>query len=280
MPKNRWAVSEARTMGGNPAMQQALQQALSEALGTLERQLGEAQSSLEKAKRALDRDGSPNAAEQVTGLLPPLMQVQAAGAALAASVETVLRFLGVSAQWTGATAAPPVVATTQAAPATEEAAAAPAIVPETVEEVAAPVAEEEVAPAAEEAPAEEVAVSAVGEEEEKEEKIEETVAAPVDVTSLPDELQQVHKKAARFARVTVQEFFMYKSDEVTRGRENKDLYQRFKDEIDRSKELYDQRFEQIAPHNIDYLYDELVRVLAENDPGALGDYPYPTPSSH
>jgi hypothetical protein len=91
---------------------------------------------------------------------------------------------------------------------------------------------------------------------------------------LPEDLQALHKKAKRFAKVTVQELFMYKKDEVIKGREHKDLYDRFKEEIDKSKALYDKRFEKIAAHNADYLYDELVRVLAEKDPSALGNYPY------
>ncbi|MGH9779734.1 MAG: hypothetical protein ACRD5I_15125, partial [Candidatus Acidiferrales bacterium] len=99
-------------------------------------------------------------------------------------------------------------------------------------------------------------------------------AARVDVSSLPDDLKQLHQKAKRFAKVTVQELIMYKKDEVTRGRENNDLYSRFKDEIDKSKQLYDKRFEKIAGHHIDYLYDELVRVLADNNADALGNYPY------
>src|SRR3990167_7040482 len=102
-------------------------------------------------------------------------------------------------------------------------------------------------------------------------------AAAVDVESLPDELQAMHKKAKRFAKVTVQELALYKKDEGAKGRQNKDLYRRFKEEIDKSKALYDERFQKIAGHNIDYLYDELVRTLAENDASLLGDYPY-TPS--
>lgn len=227
-------------MGENRAVQQAIQQALSEALGTIQRQLGEVQSSFEQVRGLLEEAGESESADRFVALLPPLMHMQAAGAALTASIETVLRFVGSSAHWTGigapaAVAAPP--------PAAVE---APAAAEEAVE---APAAEEAAVPAAE----------------------------PVDVESLPEELQKMHKKAARFARVTVQELFMYKKEEVEKGRENKDLYERFREEIDKSKALYDEKFQQIADHNVDYLYDELVRVLAENDPAALGNYPYPTP---
>ena len=109
--------------------------------------------------------------------------------------------------------------------------------------------------------------------------VEAAPAAPavVEVESLPEELKELHKKAKRFAKVTVQDLAMYKKNEIAKGLENRDLYKRLKDEIDRSKVTYDKRFEKIAEHNIDYLYDEIVRVLTKDDPGALGDYPYPTP---
>jgi hypothetical protein len=268
-------------MGDNAAVQQAIQQALSEALGTIQRQLGEVESSFDQVRGLLQEAGGSESAERFVTLLPPLMHMQAAGAALTASIETVLRFVGSSAHWTGlgavAVAAPPPaaaeapVAESEAAPAEE----APVAEPEAAE---APPAEEAVeAPAGEEGTVSEIALEPVAEVEA--EVAEEAVAPaePVDVESLPEELQKMHKKAARFARVTVQELFMYKKEEVEKGRENKDLYERFKEEIDKSKTLYDQKFQQIADHNVDYLYDELVRVLAENDPAALGNYPYSTP---
>lgn len=246
-------------MAEKPAVQQAVQQALSEALGAIQRQLGEVQTSFAQVQATLERAGSQTSSERFTALLPPLMHMQAAGAALAASIETVLRFVGVSSQWTGAAA----IAIREARE--EVVAEPPAAAVEEAEAVA-----EEVAPVEMAEPAvEEEAAAPVAE-----------AAAPVDVSTLPGELQQLHKKAARFARVTVQELFMYKKDEVTAGRENRDLYQRFKEEIDKSKALYDKRFEPIANHNIDYLYNELVHVLAEDDPGALGEYPYPTPSGN
>jgi hypothetical protein len=101
-----------------------------------------------------------------------------------------------------------------------------------------------------------------------------TAPARVDIDSLPADLKQLHHKAKRFAKVTVQDIVNYKKAEVAKGRQNKDLYERFREEIDRSKAMYDKRFEKIAAHNIDYLYEELVRVLADNDADALGNYPY------
>lgn len=215
---------------------QAVERALTGALGTVERQLEELQSSFGEVRRQLGSASQNRSADRFVGLLPSLMQMQAASAALAAGIETVLRFVGASSQWAAVGGVAEAVAEFE---------------PEAVEEREIPVPGRRAAPA----------------------------AIPVDVDSLPEELRTMHLKARRFAKVTVQELAMYKSEEVTRGRQHKDLYRRFKEEIDKSKALYDKRFEKISSHNVDYLYDELVRVLAENDPSALGDYPYSTPAS-
>ncbi len=263
---------------------EAVEQALAQALGSIQRQLKEVQGSYKEVERALKsaRGGGP---ERFARLLPPLMQMQAAGSALAASIESVLRFVGSSAQWSGApapAAGAAMVSLVEEVTAEEETSerAGPALVaePEAAVEEAAP---EEVVALPKEPAVVQEAPPAVAEEPAA--KVEEPVPAEPEVTapaaavaidSLPEDLQALHKKAKRFAKVTVQELFMYKKDEVIKGREHKDLYDRFKEEIDKSKALYDKRFEKIAAHNADYLYDELVRVLAEKDPSALGNYPY------
>lgn len=263
---------------------EAVEQALAQALGSIQRQLKEVQGSYKEVERALKsaRGGGP---ERFARLLPPLMQMQAAGSALAASIESVLRFVGSSAQWSGAPAAAAgaaMVSPVEEVAAEEEtsARAEPAVEaePEAAVEEAAP---EEVVALPKEPAVVQEAPPAVAEEPavkvEEPAPVEPEVAAPaaaVAIDSLPEDLQALHKKAKRFAKVTVQELFMYKKDEVIKGREHKDLYDRFKEEIDKSKALYDKRFEKIAAHNADYLYDELVRVLAEKDPSALGNYPY------
>lgn len=263
---------------------EAVEQALAQALGSIQRQLKEVQGSYKEVERALKsaRGGGP---ERFARLLPPLMQMQAAGSALAASIESVLRFVGSSAQWSGAPAAAAgaaMVSPVEEVVAEEEtsARAEPAVEaePEAAVEEAAP---EEVVALPKEPAVVQEAPPAVAEEPavkvEEPAPVEPEVAAPaaaVAIDSLPEDLQALHKKAKRFAKVTVQELFMYKKDEVIKGREHKDLYDRFKEEIDKSKALYDKRFEKIAAHNADYLYDELVRVLAEKDPSALGNYPY------
>lgn len=254
-------------MADNPAVHQAVERALSEALGTIQRQLGEVQSSFEQVKRALEGGGAR--ADNFMGLLPQLVHMQAAGASMAATVETVLRFVGASAQWSGVAAMPLPVAAPAPAPAARPA-------PVAAEPEPAPIAVER---AYEEPPPAESVHEIRLEPAAAEPAPVEAAPAPAkparfDVDSLPDDLKQMHHKAKRFAKVTVSDLMLYKKSDVEKGRQNKDLYSRLKKEIDDSKAMYDKRFAKIAAHNIDYLYDEMVRVLAENDPQALGSYPY------
>ena len=263
-------------MADNPAVHQAVERALSEALGTIQRQLGEVQSSFEQVKRAVEGGGAR--ADNFMGLLPQLVHMQAAGASMAATVETVLRFVGASAQWSGVAAMSIPVAAPAHAPAPAPAArpAPVAVEPEPAPEPA-PIAVE---PAYEQPPpaesVHEIRLEPAAAEPAPVEAPPPAPAKPArfDVDSLPDDLKQMHHKAKRFAKVTVSDLMLYKKGDVEKGRQNKDLYSRLKKELDDSKAMYDKRFAKIAAHNIDYLYDELVRVLAENDPQALGSYPY------
>jgi hypothetical protein len=98
-----------------------------------------------------------------------------------------------------------------------------------------------------------------------------------DIGRLPADEQDLHRRAEKFARVAVQDILLYKREEVNQGRTHKDLYRRLREEIDKSREIYKRRFARIAHHPVDHLYNEVVSVLAEGDPSALGDYPHPVP---
>ncbi|HXE74040.1 MAG TPA: hypothetical protein VNN18_00190 [Candidatus Xenobia bacterium] len=259
-------------MAENPAVHEAVERALAEALASIQRHLGEVQSSFEQVKGAVE--GGEARANNFVGLLPQLVHMQASGASLAATVETVLRFVGASAQWSGVAAMPMPVAAPAPAREAEPAPVAAEPAPAPAEEPA-PIAVE---PAYEESPASEsvheIRLEPTAAEPAPVEAPPPAVPARFDLDSLPDDLKQLHQKAKRFAKVTVSDLILYKKKDVEQGRKNKDLYERLKKEIDDSKAMYDKRFARIAEHNIDYLYDELVRVLAENDPQALGSYPY------
>ena len=79
-----------------------------------------------------------------------------------------------------------------------------------------------------------------------------------------------HDEARRFARLLVSEIKLYNEPKVDAGRKNKDLYERLREDIDRSRQMYDERIAEDVRKNSNYFYDELVRILADNNAGALG----------
>jgi hypothetical protein len=79
-----------------------------------------------------------------------------------------------------------------------------------------------------------------------------------------------HDEARRFARLLVSEIKLYNEPKVEQGRKNKDLYERLKEDIDRSRQMYDERIPDDIRKSSNYFYDELVRILADGDAGALG----------
>ncbi len=79
-----------------------------------------------------------------------------------------------------------------------------------------------------------------------------------------------HEEARRLARLLVSEIKLYNEEQVEEGRRNRDLYERLKDDIDRSRQLYEERVDQRILNSTDYFYQELVRILAAGDSRALG----------
>jgi uncharacterized small protein (DUF1192 family) len=82
--------------------------------------------------------------------------------------------------------------------------------------------------------------------------------------------ERLHMDARRFARLLVSEIKLYNEQKVEEGRRNKDLYERLKEDIDRSRQMYDKRVAPSVAATVDYFYDELVNTLAEGDPSKLG----------
>ena len=79
-----------------------------------------------------------------------------------------------------------------------------------------------------------------------------------------------HDEARRFARLLVSEIKLYNESKVEQGRRNKDLYERLKDDIDRSRQMYEDRIDDDVRKVSNYFYDELVRILADGRADALG----------
>lgn len=102
-------------------------------------------------------------------------------------------------------------------------------------------------------------------------------AAGFDVSQLSEEEQKYHRDAKRFAKLLVSEIELYNKAKVTDGRKNKDLYKRLKSDIDRSRQTYQKRFSKPMASHVDFLHDELVRLLANSDVSLLGpEYPGPS----
>jgi hypothetical protein len=79
-----------------------------------------------------------------------------------------------------------------------------------------------------------------------------------------------HRKAQRFARLLVDEIKLYNQAKVAEGRRNKDLYDRLKDDIEKSRATYTKRYGTTAAASGDYFQKEVVRNLAEEDLSVMG----------
>jgi hypothetical protein len=107
----------------------------------------------------------------------------------------------------------------------------------------------------------------------------ESYAPPPTRNSTMDEEEKMHNDARRFAKLLVSEIKLYNEQKVAEGRRNNDLYDRLKDDIDRSRQMYEKRVTPTVAARFDYFYDELVNTLAEGDPVKLGsDHPGPSVS--
>ena len=80
----------------------------------------------------------------------------------------------------------------------------------------------------------------------------------------------VHRKAQRFARLLIDEVKLYNQVKVTEGRKNRDLYDRLKEDIEKSRATYTKRYGNTVAASGDYLDAEIVRSLAGDDASLLG----------
>ena len=241
--------------------------------------------------------------------LPPMLRAQTSAASLSAALEVLTRFVAVSlqpgprspfeAEISKIASSLVTPAALQAAPAAvSPKAAAPASAP--VEHVAlppsattpavappppAPVVEQHHAPAPAHQPA-----AKVHEEPAMVEATEVDSAPPAagepegasafDVNRLSPDEQELHRRANRVAKVSMQDIKMLRPEQVRLGRQHKDICVRLRDDIEKAHREYDRRFKPIMDHPVDYFYRWMVEILAEGDANALGDYPYATTAQH
>jgi hypothetical protein len=97
------------------------------------------------------------------------------------------------------------------------------------------------------------------------------VEPPPDIEAEPVSDEDARQEEARrFARLLVSEIKLYNEDEVERGRAERDLCTRLKEDIDRSREMFEKRIPADVREGHDYFQDELIRILADGDADALG----------
>jgi len=217
-----------------------------------------------------------------TNALPPMLRAQTAAASLSAALEVLSRFIAMALQpglrstfeeritqaiGSFAAEASPTPVRAVTPPPEPQAAAptrAPAHVPPVPVEPPAYDLEPTTEPsAAVELEATEVAVASDGE---------------FDINRLTTEEQELHRRANRVAKVSMQDIKMLRPEQVKLGRERKDLCIRLKDDIEKAHREYDRRFRPIMDHPVDYFYRWMVEILADGDSSALGEYPYATTS--
>ena len=80
----------------------------------------------------------------------------------------------------------------------------------------------------------------------------------------------MHRKAQRFARLLTDEIKLYNQAKVAEGRKHKDLYDRLKEDIEKSRMTYVKRYGNTVAASGDYFNSEIIRSLAEDDVSLMG----------
>jgi hypothetical protein len=243
------------------AVEQAVVRALRDNLERMQRNAEEVHHAVADVVAACSSNKPTNA-------LPPLLRAQTSAASLTAALEVLSRFIAVTLHTSSRSPLEAEISRLTAAaveaPAASPVPARPAGVSEP--RAAAPSSGEAVAPAPNSEPA---GITDL-----------ETRSDAFDVNRLTTEEQELHRRANRVAKVSMQDIKMLRPDQVRLGRENKDICIRLKDDIEKAHREYDRRFKPIMDHPVDYFYRWMVEILAEGDAAALGEYPYAATVRH
>ena len=105
----------------------------------------------------------------------------------------------------------------------------------------------------------------------------EASAPAFDVASFPADIQELHRRANRVAKVAMQDIKLLRPKDVELGREHQDICDRLRSDLDKARKEYDRRFRAIQDHPVDYFHRWMVEILADGRIEALGEYPYPSP---
>ncbi len=82
--------------------------------------------------------------------------------------------------------------------------------------------------------------------------------------------ESLREEARRLARLLVSEIKLYNEEIIEEGRRSGNIYDRLKDDIDRSRQMYEERIDPRLTDQEDYFYQELVQRLAGGDVKLLG----------
>jgi hypothetical protein len=269
------------------AIEQAVSRAIRDNLETIQR-------TTDELNQAVNDVVAACASSKPTNALPPMLRAQSTAASIAAALEVLSRFVAITlnpgprspleAEMTRLTSAISVESARQShgvAPAKETTSTSPPPI--------APVSHAESAPSNEIAPtahpnaeyeAPEPASLELPQPGPFPDDIEVATEGDFDVNQLSTEEQELHRRANRVAKVSMQDIKMLRPEAVRLGRENKDLCVRLRDDIEKAHREYDRRFRPIMDHPVDYFYRWMVEILADGDAHALGEYPYAIHAHH
>lgn len=79
-----------------------------------------------------------------------------------------------------------------------------------------------------------------------------------------------HEEARRLARLLVTEIKLYNEEKVREGRENGNVHEQLRDDIERSRRIYEERIDDEVREATDYFHEECVRILAAGDSTVFG----------
>ncbi len=101
-----------------------------------------------------------------------------------------------------------------------------------------------------------------------------TLAPAPPLVAAPVAEDEYHRRARRFASVRVAELSLYQAAQVRDGRLAGNLYDLFREAIERARATFRTEFLEKSPSMADYLHEELVRTLAQGQPDRMGEnYP-------
>ncbi len=116
----------------------------------------------------------------------------------------------------------------------------------------------------------EMNLSSYGQAAQRKDRPRPVPAAAGNLDALDPETRKKHEEAQRFARLLVSEIKLYNEAKVKQGQKSRDLYDLLRDDIERSRQLYRERVAENIRVSTNYFNDELVRILADGDEGAMG----------